>query len=164
MRKSLFAVTIMVLLGCPSLAQAQADFSTLAVRPGDIVYVKQASRVEVSGPVLTVSPASLTIEGYVFTPANTLQIDRRGDSVKNGAWIGALVLGGLCAAVCGQGVDDSSQLVPAVAVNAGLGALLGAFLDWGHTGRTTIFGGSRVTGLVPVVMRHLTALNVSVSF
>lgn len=55
--------------------------------------------------------------------------DHDKDSLKNGAVIGAVVLGTWCLIVCGQGLDSSGQLPAAVAVNAGLGALIGATID-----------------------------------
>ena len=55
--------------------------------------------------------------------------DHDRDSLKNGAVIGAVVLGTWCLIVCGQGLDSSGQLPAAVAVNAGLGALIGATID-----------------------------------
>jgi hypothetical protein len=87
------ALLLLCLLLSPAPVHAQSDFSTLPIRTGDIVHVKEASGTEVSGPVVNLSPASLSIAGQDFTPANTLQIDRRGDSLKKwrvdrcgGAW------------------------------------------------------------------------------
>jgi hypothetical protein len=63
------------------------------------------------------------------------RIEREGDSLKNGAIIGAVVLGAWCAFICGQ----AAAVVPAVAANATLGALIGAGIDYQLKGRTTIY-------------------------
>ena len=63
----------------------------------------------------------------------------KSDSLKNGAVIGAIVLGGWCALVCGQGLGTSAQLVPAVAANAAVGALIGAGIDAGRREHSTIY-------------------------
>lgn len=55
--------------------------------------------------------------------------DHDKDSLRNGAIIGAIVLGTWCLIVCGQGLDSSDQLAGVVALNAGLGALIGAGID-----------------------------------
>jgi hypothetical protein len=73
--------------------------------------------------------------------ADITRIEAPGDSVKNGAIIGAIVLGAWCAIICPQGLDgyDSSQLAPVLLVNVGLGALVGAGVDGLHVGRTAIY-------------------------
>jgi hypothetical protein len=158
------ALLLLCLLLSPAPVHAQVDFSTLPIRTGDIVYVKEASGTEVSGPVVKLSPSSLSIAGQDFTPANTLQIDRRGDSLKNGAWIGAAVLSGWCVAVCGQGVNNGTELAQAVAGAAGWGALFGALIDWRHKGRTTIFRASPSVRLLPSVGPNRRAFSATVSF
>lgn len=54
------------------------------------------------------------------------------DSLRNGAIIGAIVLGTGCAFICGQGVDTNGQHAGAVAMSAGFGALMGAAVDAGQ--------------------------------
>lgn len=65
--------------------------------------------------------------------------DRDKDSLKNGAIIGAIVMGAWCLVICGQGLDSTGQLPLAVAAGAGMGALLGAGID------ATLSRGHRVT-------------------
>lgn len=67
--------------------------------------------------------------------AGVIRIEVPGDPLANGAIIGAAVFGAWCAFVCGQGLDDSSQLGSAVAVNT----VLGAAIDAAHKGRTPIY-------------------------
>ena len=73
-----------------------------------------------------------------LTDVRRIDLDKR-DSLKNGAVIGAIVLGGWCALVCGQGLGTGAQLIPAVAANAAVGALIGAGIDAGRRERTTIY-------------------------
>ena len=70
-----------------------------------------------------------------------IRIDARGDSVKNGAIIGAVVLGAWCALICPQGLNgySNNQLPYILGVNIALGAAVGAGIDAMHVGRTTIY-------------------------
>ena len=54
---------------------------------------------------------------------------RRRDSIVNGAMIGALAGGLLCARNCGQGLDSAGQLPLAVAFTAGVWGAAGAGID-----------------------------------
>lgn len=54
---------------------------------------------------------------------------RRRDSVRNGAYIGALIGGVLCSLNCGQGLDRASELPLAVASAAGFWGAAGAGID-----------------------------------
>jgi hypothetical protein len=55
--------------------------------------------------------------------------DRDKDSLKNGAIIGAVVVGAWCLVICGQGLDSTGRFPLAVAAGAGMGALIGASID-----------------------------------
>ena len=64
----------------------QFDFHRLRARVGDWLYVTDPDRsVEVSGRVTGVSDQELTIDGYRFTPKPGLKVERRGDSIWDGA-------------------------------------------------------------------------------
>jgi hypothetical protein len=88
-------------------------------------------------------PALAQIRDGVMLPANAARIwpnqpaaqttDRDKDSLKNGAIIGAIVVGAWCLFVCGQGLDNAGQLPLAVAAGAGVGALMGAGIDSGFS-------------------------------
>ena len=65
----------------------------------------------------------------VFRLDDVVTIDKADDSLANGAVIGALVLGGWCALVCGQGLDRDSSVGGVVAASAALGAAVGAGVD-----------------------------------
>jgi hypothetical protein len=88
-------------------------------------------------------PALAQIREGVMFPARTHQSlasqappkanDPDKDSLKEGAIIGALVMGAWCLLICGQGLDRPSQIPLAVAASAGMGALIGAGIDSGFS-------------------------------
>ena len=90
----------------------------------------------IDGDALTVDAGS-GMRRIAF--ADVSRISRKGDGVGNGALIGMAVFGGWCAYVCGQGLDSGGQAVLAVLVNASVGAGIGALIDAGHAGTTTLY-------------------------
>ena len=52
----------------------------IVVRPGD--------GVEVGGRLTKISPSELSIDGYTFTPAEAVKIEKSGDPIWNGTAIG----------------------------------------------------------------------------
>ena len=113
------------------------------VRLAPVTIHTSATGDQVRGHLLDLSDRTLTIleagQRRSLPLDTVLRIDVDGDSVRNGAIIGAAVLGGWCAIICGQGLSDGGQVVAASLANAGFGALLGAGIDALHQGRTTIF-------------------------
>lgn len=108
----------------------------------EVVVTQSGSGEELRGRLVNLSPGSLAIlvdGNRVEIPMdNVLRIDARHDSLKNGAIIGAAVMGGLSAISCGE-VDDAAFCVTGLVVNTGLGALIGAGIDALHKGRTPIY-------------------------
>lgn len=123
----------------PQVDATPADFSRLRLKIGDFIYVKNPGQnVEVSGPLKSLSPHELTIDGYRFAPTAGLEIDRAGDAIWNGAAIGFL-LGGLAGITVGsEGCLDRDKIYCFVGGGLAYGAL-GAFIDWSHKGRTRVF-------------------------
>ena len=81
-------------------------------------------------PLLAQSPVSLRIPRQIDMAANQSAAKRKAkDSLKNGAIIGAVVLGTWCAIICGQGLDSPGKVPLAVLVAAGEGAAIGAGID-----------------------------------
>jgi hypothetical protein len=72
------------------------------------------------------------------------RIDTRRDSLKNGFLIGAAVLGGWCAYICGQGMPNGSELPLAIGVNAAFGGLVGMGIDAMHPHRQTLYRNANV--------------------
>jgi hypothetical protein len=121
-----------------------------AGRPLRPVYVRlQASPQELRGFLLRLGPENFDILVNGQTRTLTLEGVRRiqveGDSVKNGAVIGAVILGALCLRNCGLELTGG-RLAGAVAKSAALGGLFGALFDRDHVGRTTIYDARRVAG------------------
>lgn len=70
---------------------------------------------------------------------DVLSIETEGDSVRNGAIIGAIVGTVFCAMVCGQGLDDASSYPLVVAANGAMIAAIGASIDAMIPGRTSLY-------------------------
>ena len=149
--KRVLATAITLLLLCVRMATAQepapsahadqhsADADLQRVR----VTLAQSGR-EINGRLVELSgdAVRILVEGQTrelsLTDVRRIDVEK-SDSLKNGAVIGAIVLGGWCALVCGQGLGTGPQLVPAVAANAAVGALIGAGIETGRRERTTIY-------------------------
>jgi hypothetical protein len=137
-----FAFLAAVSMATPVAAQGSASISP---RPVSAVYVRSVGGDEVRGQLLRLGPETLTLleqgTSRDIPLAAVTRIDARGDSVKNGAIIGAVVLGAWCAFICPQGLDgySNNQLPYILGVNIALGAAVGAGIDAMHVGRTTIY-------------------------
>jgi hypothetical protein len=112
-------------------------------KPVDEVIVTQSdSGVEMRGTLLDLSADTLAmlVDGRrVEIPLDhVLRVDARHDPVKDGAIIGAAVMGGLAALACPY-TDSGAGCAVAIAFETGLGALVGAGIDALHKGRTPIY-------------------------
>jgi hypothetical protein len=158
------ALAIVMCAALPTSASAQDDFSRLKAKLGQIVYVTDGNTgIEVSGPLTGLSPSELSIDGYRFEPQRGMKIERRGDSLWNGAAIGFGL--GAVLAVCTFACGD--QRIWVSRLESGLfWAGIGTLIDHEHVGRTTIFDrssdalGRSSTRLVPVIDAHRKAIAV----
>ena len=131
--RTLALLPLVCLLASP--ASAQDTFKQ--------VWVTQSESGEIlRGRIVQLSQESLAI----LTPDNrriempldrVLRIEARGDSLKNGAAIGAAVLGGLSLLGC-QGANVG-QCAAIVGINTGMGALIGAGADALNGGRSVLY-------------------------
>ena len=145
MRPSRHAIAILAaaLLVLPALAGAQEpvrDFSQLNTRlkPGDKVWVTDAQGREVSGKIQVLSPDAITLKdggGRTFAAGDVrLIVERRGDSLGNGALIGLGVGGlgiGLACLATVEGSDMEWCAMGALvygAVGAGIGVGIDAMI------------------------------------
>ena len=134
-------ILLLSLLAIPLAAHADQEPGK---HTGRLVYVRQeGSTTEVPGNLLELGPdtiAILTHGKYLELPLDSIErVQVAGDSLKNGAVIGAAILGGWCAVICGQANNNPAFWFSAVAINAGLGAFIGTGIDAAHQGRTTIY-------------------------
>jgi hypothetical protein len=148
---------VCMLLSKPVLGQSvDSSFSDL-VRKQETLFVVDANGTEFVGRLLQVEPSSVTIstsEGEKsFARERVSELYRRGDSVANGAKIGAVVgavLGALatkdggCGALLSPYESCPVQTYAAnMAIIGGLGAGIGVGIDALFRGRTQIYPGNR---------------------
>lgn len=108
----------------------------------EVLVTHTGSGQPVRGRLIELSPNTLAmlVDGRrVEVPIeDVLRIDIRGDSVKDGAIIGAGVMIGLTGLSCAE-INDANYCVTALIFNTGIGALVGAGIDALHKGRTPIY-------------------------
>jgi hypothetical protein len=119
-------------------AQTAPDFSALRARVGDKIVVTTAEGVEVGGRATKISPSALSIDGYAFTPEETVKIERPGDSLWNGFAIGYGV-GALFGLTIGSEACLHGQSWRCMNGGGITYGLLGALIDFAHEGRRTIY-------------------------
>jgi hypothetical protein len=163
-RSALVTGFLAVAMASPVAAQNTPVINTRSV---GAVYVRSAGGSETRGQLLRLGPDTLTLleqgTSRDIPLADVTRIDARGDSVKNGAIIGAVVVGVWCALVCPQGLDGYSndQLPYILGVNIGLGAAVGAGIDAMHVGRTTIY---QAAGIASAHRLNSVRANLSLGF
>jgi hypothetical protein len=141
MRQMLAAVVALLLLPAAALAQPSA---VPRQHPGEeVIVIQSTSGEEIRGQIVELSATTLAMlvgGRRVDVPiGNVLRIDGQHDSVKNGAAIGAVTMGGLAALGCSSALGSSGYCVTSALLYTGLGALAGAGIDALHKGRTTIY-------------------------
>jgi hypothetical protein len=108
------------------------------------VWVTQSGSGEVvHGRILDLSEDTVALmtgdHARVELPIDrVLRIEVRGDSVKNGAAIGAAVMGGLGLLTCAE-YHNGGACAVGVTLNTILGGFIGAGIDAMNPGRTTIY-------------------------
>jgi hypothetical protein len=145
--KTLALVLLLIVAGPALRAQ---DFSTVQLKGMPTVYVEDRNGREVEGKLVSLTESALTIniDGVTrtFTPAEVTKVDRRGDSLKNGALIGAAV--GLFTGLIGDcpraGSNNRSDGCPGARVGyvfggAAIWAGIGAGIDALIPGRTRLW-------------------------
>lgn len=176
------AVTAGLLLATAMPVTAQDRFVDVqyALRPGDTVFVVDDTGTETRGKVANIGPSALrlVVNGYErdWGAAAVERLERRGDSLKNGA-IAGLATGGVfgflaIVAVSAGGGGEAFPLVPgngqiAVLFGAfiGLGAGIGAGIDALVPGRTLLYLRPRNrTSVVPLVTPTAQSIQLRVSF
>lgn len=123
-----------VFLAAP--AAAQESFKQVWVTQSGSGDLVRGTMVELSRESLVLlTPDNRRVEMPIDS---VLRIEARGDSLKNGAAIGAAVMGGLTAIGCAA-TGEVAYCARAAAFNLGFGALLGAGIDAMNSGRSTLY-------------------------
>jgi hypothetical protein len=175
------AVTAGLLLATAMPVTAQDRFVHVqyALRPGDTVFVVDDTGTETRGKVARIGPSALRliVDGYErdWAAAAVERLERRGDSLKNGA-IAGLATGGIfgffaIAAVSGAGggafplVPSDGQIAVVFGAFMGLGAGIGAGIDALVPGRTLLYLRPRNrTSVVPLVTPTAQSIQLRVAF
>jgi len=149
-----------VLLFVPAAAHAQELGGWRGLDPSslDTVYVTDDAGQRTEGKLLRFDPDALVIlvDGMErkFDRTSVLRIDRRGDSLKNGAVTGAVVgalMGWLvsgmadCPSDSNPGGSCGGSRVAVFAVSMGLYTAVGTGIDAMIVGRTRVFDAGRAT-------------------
>jgi hypothetical protein len=152
--------TLVALLFVSSTAHAQeplGGWRGLNVSSLDTIYVTDDTGRQTEGKLLRLEPESVVmlVEGAEqrFDVANVRRIDRRGDSLKNGAWIGAalgVLFGTITAGISDCPGDDPGGDCPGFRIGTFAGALgiytaMGVGVDALIPGRTRVFDAARST-------------------
>jgi hypothetical protein len=177
------ATTAAFLLITAAGAGAQESFADIQhlLRPGTTVFVTDDTGTETRGRVVDVGPSSLrvAINGTERDwPAPTVQrLERRGDSVRNGAIAGSVtagifgLLGFVAAAGAGGGgeafpiVPTEQQMITGLALLIGAGAGIGAGIDALIPGRTLVYlKPSSRANLEPWITPNAQGLRLQITF
>lgn len=147
------ALVVALLLPALSRAQNAQGKPSRAVRPAEeVIVIQSGSGEEFRGRLVELSPTTLglLVNGKrVDLPLESVvRIDGRNDSLKNGALIGAAVMGGLSVVGC-QGFNSGAQCAAGVILNTGIGALIGTGIDALRKGRTTIYSKPAAVAVAP---------------
>jgi hypothetical protein len=132
-------------------AQEPSAWPVLAPPAGSTVYVRDSGGVETSGGLLRLNPDSvvLLVGGTErrFEAARVTRIQKRGDSLRNGALIGAIVGVAIGAFVAGiadcpgtrAGDGCPGNRAAAFVISTGTYAAIGTGIDALIRGRTTLY-------------------------
>ncbi len=135
-------LVMLAVLAAPAATRAGQKPPGKTAAGEEVIVVQSGSGEELHGRLVDLSPESLSIlvDGRrIDVPIeNVLRIDSTHDSLKNGAIIGAAVMGGLGALSCAD-IGDAAYCATALVIDTGIGALIGAGIDALHKGRSPIY-------------------------
>ena len=167
------ALVLAAMLCDPTAAAAQ----TLTVKPGDRVEMTDRTNRRLTGVVQGVGPSALTVavEGRdeQWALADMRELWRRGDSLTNGALIGAAA-GGVAGLIGGIGLASlfenearagAGPLTAMTALGALGGLAAGAGIDALIPGRTLVYRDqARTVTLLPLVSPGARGVRLTVRF
>jgi hypothetical protein len=148
-------VTVGLLLFAATSANAQEPFTDLQniLRPGDTIFITDDTNTVTRGKVAGVGPSALRIDvngsEHEWPAAKVWRLQRRGDSVKDGAKRGVIsgaIIGGVLGVIAGATwANSGSGSTPLGGglglglVGAGFGLGIGVGLDALIPGRTLVY-------------------------
>lgn len=147
-------IASLLLFGAQAQAQntkTPAALERVVASGEDVTIEIDGDRQPLRGRLLSVVDDVVAIDtgGMIRTVEfnRVARVDRRGDSVVDGALIGAIVLGGMCRWTCLEmKLRSQAYYVGNVVVATFLGGAMGAAIDRTHVGTTTIYRrGSRAS-------------------
>jgi hypothetical protein len=145
-----------------------ANFRGTRLKPGNVVFITEHD-VTFRGTVTRVTPRVIDVGARSFSPQRELKIEREGDPLWDGAVIG-FAAGALAGATVGQEACLNEPLWHCAVPNGLVFAGIGALIDRGHVGRTTVYDGhpksadQRAWHLVPTIGSHTKAVALSRRF
>ena len=173
---AVFAVTLAFLVFASSELSAQQANSfeqlQVLVKPGETVTVTDVNGTQSRGIVAELSRTTLRLGAAgvsrELTEADVLQIrQRRGDSLANGATVGAVaggVLGILGAILLCAGEDCGAVVIPVLAVYTAMGTGVGVGIDALVVRQQIVYQRVARTGFSPVFSGGRKGIAFSVSF
>ena len=158
MNKTIRIMALAALLFTPAVAQAQdalGGWRGLEPSSLDTLFVTDDVGRQTEGKLLRLDADSLVmlVNGVEqrFDKSRVVRIEKRGDSLKNGAWIGAalgVLFGSIAAGISDCPGDDpggscAGTRVTAFAVSMGIYTAIGTAIDAMIVGRTRVFDAGR---------------------
>jgi len=143
-------LSIVMLIAAPAAAQQTTPAGGLNSEKLDTVFVQDERGVETKGKLLRLDQQSVTVlldgQERTFELSNVRRIQKRGDSLKNGAITGAIVgaaigiLSGGFSDCPGGGLHCGAGARVAIAVtSSSIYAAIGTGIDAAIQGRTTLY-------------------------
>lgn len=176
----LLVIVLVAIVLSPLSAEAQAPVDSLSdlwsrVRSGKTIFVTDASARELKGVLVKVTDEALTIrvngqEEAIPSPT-VRQVERRGDSLKNGFFLGAAAGAGFAAAAFAncdtacRGEDAMPLAVFVTTLTLEFGGI-GALIDYAIPGRTVVYraqSGANIR-IAPILLAAHRGVQVQFSF
>ena len=179
------ATAVAAIIAMPWLSAAQEPPETptvvfqelpLLVNLGDRVAVTDDTGQELQGELIDISPSALSVlvddARHDLQEAEITRIrQRHPDSLTNGTLIGLLsgaLFGGISFALSGSEVSGDPRIVLAAAgIYGGIGAGIGALVDYERVGSRVVYEterSSRRVSVAPLLARHSKGVAVSIGF
>jgi hypothetical protein len=153
----------------PARAWAQDDFSHLNAKIGQYLRVTDNDG-KTAGVLTELTPQRIVVGDREFVPGPGLTIEKRGDSLWNGAAWG-FAIGAVLGPTVGAEACRDSPMWHCVVGGGMVWAGIGALIDWAHAGRTTVYTGRAPVGhdaaawrVLPIITLRTQAVAVAKQF